>query len=62
MQDMKAHLQAGWQQASMLSSLSESPSKTKNTGNHTNEAEVTSVLTALEHFEVFLAYFWVVLA
>lgn len=46
----------------MLSELSESRNKNKNTSNQMREQEMTSVLTALEYFEVFLAYFWVVLA
>lgn len=56
-QEIKVHLQTGPQHANALSYLSESLNKNKNTSNQTNEPEMTSVLTVLEYFEVFLAYF-----
>lgn len=56
-QEIDVYLQAGLQRAGALSYLSESFNKNKNTSNQTNEAEMTSVLTVLEYFEVFLAYF-----
>ena len=44
-----------------LSSLN-LPTKTQTLAIKKGEQDMTSVLTALEYFEVFLAYFWVVLA
>lgn len=43
--------------ASVHSQFSESLNKNKNTSNQMREQEMTSVLTALKYFEVFLAYF-----